>query len=87
MVDVTVNLRRGLKRDSLRTDDAGDRAAHDDLAARDHPRYLTLLADDDFGCVNVAFDLTVDLEKAPADDLQSLANDLEIVANDRLLAA
>jgi hypothetical protein len=87
MVDVTVNLRRGLESDSLRADDAGDSAAHDDLPARDHSRYLTLLADDDFGRVNVAFDLTIDLEEAPADDLQSLANDLEIVANDRLLAA
>jgi hypothetical protein len=86
MVDVAVNLRRGLEGDRLRADDARDRAAHDNLSTRDHPRYLAPLADDYFGRVNVAFDLTIHLQQAPADDPQSLANDLEVVANDRLFA-
>ena len=36
--------------------------------------------------MNVAFDLAIDLQQAPADDLQSLTDYLEVIANHLLLA-
>ena len=85
MVDIAVHFRRGLQGNCLTADDAGDLAAHDNLAAGDHSRHLTFLAYDDLGSLDIAFDLTVDLQDTPADDLQPLTDDLEVVADDRFL--
>ena len=52
------------------------------MAARDHSRHLPLLADDDLSRLDIAFDLTVDLQDAPADDLQPLTDNLEVIADD-----
>jgi len=70
----------------LSADDTRDRAAYDDLSARNHSRYLALLANDYLSSLNVAFNLAVDLQHAAADNLQSLANDPKIVPDHRLLA-
>src|SRR5215470_15994923 len=83
MMDVAVHLRRGLQGNRLSADDAGDLAAHDNLATGDHSRHLPFLANDDLGCLDIAFNLAIDLQDAPADDLQTLADDLEVIANDR----
>ena len=71
----------------MRAYDAGDLATHDDLSACDHSRHHSFLTDDDFGRLNVTFNLTIDLKDAAADDLKPLANGLEVVPNDRFLAA
>ena len=55
------------------------------LVGRNHSGYLALLANDYLGSLNVAFNLTVDLQHAAADNLQSLANDPKIVPDHRLL--
>jgi len=72
--------------DRLSAHVSGDFAADDDLLSRNHSRHLSSLADDDLGRLNVTFDLVVDLQDALADNLQPLANDLEVVSNDRLLS-
>jgi hypothetical protein len=41
------------------------------LSARNHSRYLTLLANDYLSSLNVAFNLTVDLQHAAADNVQA----------------
>jgi hypothetical protein len=82
VMNVPVDMRRGLEGNRLCTDDAGHGATHDDLAARDHSRHLPLLADDDLSRLDIAFDLTVDLQDAPADDLQPLTDNLEVIADD-----
>jgi hypothetical protein len=87
VMDVGFNVTGGLQGNRLSTDDARDSAAHDDLLARDHSRHLSFLTDDDLGCPNVTFNLTIDLQAAAANDLEPPANNLEIVAYDRLLAA
>ena len=51
-----------LERNVLRTNDARDFAANDDLLAGDHTSHLALLTDDDFHSLDVAFDLAVDLQ-------------------------
>ena len=84
-MNVPVDVRRGLKGNRLCANDAGHGATHNDLAARDHSRHLPFLADDDLGRLDIAFDLTVDLQNAAADDLQPLPDDLEVVADDRFL--
>ena len=76
-----------LERNVLRTNDARDFAANDDLLAGDHTSHLALLTDDDFHSLDVAFDLAVDLQGSAADDLESLPHDLQIVADDRFVAA
>jgi hypothetical protein len=87
VMDVGFDVTGGLQGNRLSTDDARDSAAHDDLLARDHSRHLSFLTDDDLGRANVTFNLTIDLQAAAANDLEPLANNLEIVAYDRLLAA
>jgi hypothetical protein len=80
VMDVGFNVTGGLQGNRLSTDDARDSAAHDDLLARDHPRHLSFLTDNDLGRANVTFNLTIDLQAAAANDLEPLANNLEIVA-------
>src|SRR6516162_7449552 len=84
-MNVPVDVRRGLEGNRLSADDAGHGTTHNDLAARDHSRHLPFLADNDLGRLDIAFDLTVDLQHAPADDLQPLTDDPEVVADDRFL--
>ena len=55
---VAVNLRCGLQRDGLATNDPRDRTADDHLLARDHAGHFTLLTDYDFGGQYVTLDLT-----------------------------
>jgi hypothetical protein len=55
--------------------------------ASDHSRHFALLADNNFYGHYVTLDLTIDLKDATADDLQSLAEDLEVVTDHRLLTA
>src|SRR5215467_989426 len=87
MVDITLDPRRGLEGNCLRTDDARDRTADDHLLARDHSRYIALLADYNFSGHHVALDLAVYLKDATADDLQPLADDLEVVPDDGFLTS
>jgi hypothetical protein len=82
VMDVGFDVTGGLQGDRLSTDDAQDRAAHDHLLACDHPRNLPLLTDDDLGRLNVTLDVAIDLQHAPANDLESLPNNHEIVAYD-----
>jgi hypothetical protein len=86
MVDVAVNVRRSLQSDRLSADHARDLAAHDDLSTRDHSRDLPFLTDDHLGRLHVAFNLAVNLQNAATDDLQPLADDLEVIPNHRFLA-
>src|SRR5712692_9378089 len=78
MMDIAFNLGRGLQRDLLCANDARDFAADDYLFANHHTRHFAMLADDDFGALHVAHDLTVDLEDTLAGDLQVVADDFEI---------
>ena len=71
----------------LRTNDARDFPADNNLLAGDHTGYLALLADDDFHRLDVALDLAVDLQGPAADDLEPLPHDLEVVADDGFFAA
>src|SRR6516225_4713249 len=82
MVDITLDLRRGLEGDCLSTDDTRHRTADDHLLTCDHSRYFALLTDYYFGGHHVALDLAIYLKDATADDLQPLADDLEVVSND-----
>src|SRR5204863_7048905 len=67
--------------------DAIDLTAHDHLLTRDHAGHLAPLADDDLGGLHISLDLAIDLQHAATDDLEPLANDLEVVADHRLLPA
>jgi len=57
------------------------------LLARNHPGHSPPLTDENLGRLNITLDVTINLKRAPANDLESLANDLEIVTYDRLLSA
>ena len=72
--------------DRLTTNHARDRTADDHPLARDHSRHLTFLTDYDFSGQHVTLDLAVDLKDSTADDPKALADDLEVVPNDRFLA-
>src|ERR1700730_9094828 len=85
-MDIGFNVTGRLQGKRLSTDGSPARAAHDPLLACNHPRYLPLLTDDDLGRLNVTLNVAVDLQAAAANDLEPLANNLEIVANDRLLS-
>jgi len=87
VVDVAVDLRRGLKGNGFSAYDARDSAANDHLLTRDHAGHPALLAHDNLGGLNVTLDLTIDLQNTTADDLQSLSNDFEVVPDDRFFAA
>jgi hypothetical protein len=54
--------------------------------ARYHSRHFTLLADYDLSGQHVTLNLAVDLKDTTTDDPQALADDLEVVPNDRFLA-
>ena len=87
VMHVGFDVTGGLKGNRLRTDDAQHRAAHDHLLACDHPRHSAFLTNEDLGRLNIALDVAIDLQRAAADDPEPLADDLEIVAYDRLLSA
>ena len=87
VVDVAFDTRRGLQRHGHGANNPGDASADDHPLSRDRTCHLALLADDQLGTSHVAFDLAVDLQRAPADDLEPLADDLEVVADDGLAAA
>jgi hypothetical protein len=85
MVDVTLDLRGGLESNCFPTDDARHCAPDDHLLTRDHSSYFALLTDYNFSGHHVALDLAVYLKDATADYVQPLADDLEIVPDDRFL--
>src|SRR5215467_10210178 len=87
MVDITLDLRRGLEGDCLPTDDAGHCTSDDHLLTCDHSSYFALLTDYNFSGHHVALDLAVYLKDATADDLQPLADDLEVVPDDGFLTS
>jgi len=87
MVDVTLDLRGGLEGDRLPTNDARHHTADDHLLTCDHPRYFALLTDYNFSSHHVALDLAVYLKDTAADDLQPLADDLEVVPDDGFLTS
>jgi hypothetical protein len=55
--------------------------------ARNHPRHFSLLSDDDFGRLNVTLNVPIDLQRAPANDPEPLANNREVIPDDGFLAA
>jgi len=86
VMNIGFDVTGGLKGNRARADDAQDCAAHDHLLACDHPCHPPLLTNEDLGRLNIALDVAINLQRAPADDLEPLANDLEIVTYDRLLS-
>src|SRR5262245_26850355 len=84
-MNIAFDLGGALQGDRLGTDGSRDLAAYHHLLTGDQARYLALLADDHFGGLHVALDLTVDLQNAAADDAQPLADDTQIVADDRFI--
>ena len=82
MVHIALDLGRGLEGDRFCANDARDFAAHHDLLARNHAGDFATFADDNLDGLHIAFDLTVNLKEAPADDFEPLAHDLQIVADD-----
>jgi hypothetical protein len=87
VMHVGLDVTGRLQGNRLRADDAQDCATHNHLLAGDHSRHSPLLADEDLGRLNVTLNVAIDLQRAPADDPEPLANDLEVVAYDRLLSA
>ena len=87
MMDVALDLGRLLKRDTLPANDARDFASHDHLLACNHACDLATFSNDNLDGLHVAFDLAINLKQASADDFESLTDDFEIVAYDRLLTS
>jgi catechol 2,3-dioxygenase-like lactoylglutathione lyase family enzyme len=87
VMNVALNIRRGLQRDGLAADHTCDFALNDHLRTGDRTRDLALLANDDLDGVHIPFDLAIDLKDALADDLEAFADDLEVVADYRFAAA
>ena len=87
VMHVGFDVTGGLEGNRARADDAQDCAAHDHLLACHHPRHLPLLTNENLGRLNVTVYVAVDLQRASAKDLKPLADDLEIVAYDRLLSS
>jgi hypothetical protein len=87
VMDIGFDVTGGLQGNRLRAHDTQDRATHDHLLARDHSGYSPLLTDEDFGRLNITLDVAINLQRAAANDLKPLANDLEIITYDRLLSA
>jgi hypothetical protein len=77
----------GLQCDRLSADDAQNGAAHDHLLARDHSGHLPLLTDEDLGRLNVTLNIPIDLQRAPANDPEPPADDLEVIPDDGFFAA
>ena len=87
VMDIGFDVTGGLQGNRLRADDTQDCATHDHLLTRDHPRHPPLLTDEDLGRLDITLDVAINLQRPPANDLESLANDLKIVTYDRLLSA
>ncbi len=81
MVDIAHDLRGRLKCDRHPLDDAGNLATHDDPLGGHHAGHLARVTDDHFAAAHVTLDLAVNLDGALADDLQTLTQDLEILAD------
>ena len=85
-MNIAFNMGRGLQGNRPAADNTGDLAANYYVLASNHAGDFASLANYDLRTLHVAFDLSVDLEDTPADDFKPLAGDLEIIADDRLLA-
>jgi hypothetical protein len=86
VMHVGFDMTGGLQGNRARAD-AQDSTAHNHLLACDHPRHLPLLTNENLGRLNVTLYFAIDLQRASAKDLEPLADDLEIVAYDRLLSS
>ena len=82
VVDVALYVGRRLQRHRPGANGPRCRAAHDHALGGDGARHPPLLANDDLGAGDVAFEIAVDLQHAAANDLQALTGDFEIVADD-----
>ena len=87
MVDIALDLGRGLQGDRFCANDARDFAAHHDLLTCNHAGDFATFTDDNLDGLHVAFDFTVNLKQTSPNDLEPLAHDLQIVADDRFVAA
>src|SRR5262249_15921090 len=84
VVDVAFNLGGRLEGDCNCANNTGDPGAHDHALGGNGAGHPALLTDDDFRTPDVALDFTVNLQRSLADDSETRANDLEIVADHRL---
>src|SRR5262249_60184002 len=87
VMHVGFDVTGGLQGNRPRADDAQYCTAHDHLLSRDHPRHPPLLANKDLGGLNVTLNVAIDLQCPASNNLEPLADDLEVVAYDRRLAA
>jgi hypothetical protein len=83
VMDVAFHARRGLQRHGHRANGPGCPTAHDDTLGRDCAYHPSLLTDDDLRADHVAFEIAVDLQDASADNLEALAGDPKVIADDR----
>src|SRR5262245_26803944 len=81
-MNVAFHARRGLQRHAHRANGPGCPTAHDDALGRDCARHPSLLTDDHLRADHVAFEIAVDLQDASADDLEALAGDPKVIADD-----
>src|SRR5262245_1543500 len=80
-------MRRRLQGDCLTANNARNRAADDHTLSSDHTCHLALLTNNHLCALHVSLDFSVDLQDTSTNDLQSLPNDLEVVANDRFVGS
>jgi len=71
-----------LQRNVLRTNNARHFPTDDNLLAGDHAGDLATFADDNLDGLHVTLDFTVNLKQTSPNDLEPLAHDLQIVADD-----
>ena len=86
-MNIGLDMAGRLQGNGARADDTQDSAAYDHLLACDHSRHFPTLTDEDLGGLNVTLNVAVDLQRATANDSESLTNDLEVIPDDGLLSA
>ena len=82
-MDVALDVRRRLQSHHYSANDARNLPAYDHPLGADGAGDFTLFADDDLAAAYIALHLTVHLKCALADDLKTLAEDFEIVSDNR----
>src|SRR5215813_3375178 len=83
VMDVALDVRRRLQSYHYSANDTRNLPAYDHPLGADGAGDLTLFADDDLAARYIALHLTVHLKRALADDLKTLAEDFQIVSDDR----
>ena len=61
VMNIGLDVARGLEGHRLRANDTQDRAAHNHLLARDHPGHSALFTNEDLGRLNITLDVTINL--------------------------